>query len=274
VLNPLSSRHAASKQYVDSFKLSISDYLAISGGSLSDYLTVLYPTISSHVSNKLYVDNFSDKYVKLNGSRVTPDFVTLNYSLINALPNWAVTKQYVDDTYNNTNRYVPISGNKLMTGNLTAHNIFLQNNEVVNKSYVDIMISTENVKLSGDTASNTQLKRFTETLTTINHTTNSNITLNSNSCNSFFINLTGNCTGFDVINISPNNVYYLTLSIVQKKTASPFATVNWTINGSTILWEKANTIIPTITQAAGKVDVFTLIHKKGTWYGINAGQNR
>jgi len=274
VLKPLSSKHTASKEYVDSLKLSISDYLAISGGSLSGYLTVSNPTISSHVSNKLYVDDFSDKYVKLNGSRVTPNFVTLNYSLINALPNWAVTKQYVDDTFDNTNQYVPISGNKLMTGNLTAHNIFLQNNEVVNKSYVDKVISTENVKLSGDTASNTQLKRFTEKLTTINHTTNSNITLNSNLGNSFFINLTGNCTGFDVINISPNNVYYLTLSIVQKKTVSPFATVNWSVNGSEILWEKANTIIPTITQTANKLDVFTLIHKSGTWYGINAGQNR
>jgi hypothetical protein len=577
VLNPLRSNHTASKEYVDSLKISSSDYLQVSGGSLSSYLTVLYPTISSHVSNKLYVDDFSDKYVKLNGSRVTPNFVTLNYSLTNASSNWAITKQYVDDIFEGTNLYVPISGNKLMTGNLipyvrtpvevrgilspvihfqvlsngdiyilekdksiltkytkstdkitllydysgtidtfriveednalyyakqlvgglvgifqirktnlnnpilddnqeffTSYNSgttqgtfevdrtniyisFFTNNissgrqaygiiklidktstilqyiqwnnapfgtnktydiygisipedlnsqfyyietkdfnttaansqifrvnksdhsinsrlyvnnfdptidyfrcnrmiinynndifrfnpsdnkfykngtvywstgykgfytiknniiyastdndgiyiihtdstslsstkiipytnipinipskdsldkEVVNKNYVDIMISTENVKLSGDTASNTQLKRFTEKLTTINHTTNSNITLNSNLGNSFFINLNGNCTGFDVINLSPNNVYYLTLSIVQKKTVSPFATVNWSVNGSTILWEKANTIIPSITQTADKLDVFTLIHKKGTWYGINAGQNR
>jgi hypothetical protein len=274
VLNPLRSNHTASKEYVDSLKISSSDYLQVSGGSLSSYLTVLYPTISSHVSNKLYVDDFSDKYVKLNGSKVTPNFVTLNYSLTNASSNWAITKQYVDDIFEGTNLYVPISGNKLMSGNLTAHNIFSQNNEVVNKSYVDKMISTENVKLSGDTASNIQLKRFTEKLTTINHTTESNIILNSKSGNSFFINLNANCTGFDVINISPNNVYYLTLSIVQKKTVSPFATVNWSVNGSTILWEKGNTIIPSITQIADKVDVFTLIHKKGTWYGINAGQNR
>ena len=66
----------------------------------------------------------------------------------------------------------------------------------------------------------------------------------------------------------------MTLNVIQKKTTSPYSTVNWSINGSPILWEKANISIPTITPIANKVDVFTLIHKGGTWYGINAGQNR
>jgi len=274
VLKPLSSRHVASKEYVDSLRLLASNYLAISGGTLNDYLNVLSPTVSSHVSTKKYVDDLSDKYVKLTGSQVTPNFVTLNYPLTNALSNWAITKQYVDDKFDNTNRYVPITGNKALSGDLITHDVFTQNNELVNKNYVDTLISTENVKLTGDTASNPQLKRFTEKLITINHSTNSNIILNANLGNAFYVNLSANCTGFDTININPNNVYYMTLNVIQKKTTSPYSTVNWSINGSPILWEKANISIPTITPIANKVDVFTLIHKGGTWYGINAGQNR
>ena len=274
VLNPSNSRHVASKAYVDSLKLNTSDYLSISGGILSGYLTVLNPTVSSHVSTKIYVDNFSDKYVKLTGSKVTPNFVTLNYSLTNALSNWAVTKQYVDDIFKDSNSYVPISGNKTMTGNLLVYDVFSQNNEVINKNYVDEKISPDNVKISGDTSSNAQLKRFTEKLITINHTTNSNISLNTNLGNSFLINLSANCTGFDISNISPDNVYYITLNIVQKKTSSPYSSISWIVNNSSILWEKGSIVIPTITNSVDKVDIFTLIHKGGTWYGINAGQNR
>ena len=51
-------------------------------------------------------------------------------------------------------------------------------------------------------------------------------------------------------------------------------TVNWSVNDSAILWENGNTKIPSITQIEDKVDIFTLIYKTGTWYGINAGQNR
>jgi hypothetical protein len=275
VLNPLSNKHTASKEYVDSLKISSSDYLEISGGSLSGFLTVLTPTVSSHVSTKKYVDDLESKYVKTTGSKVTPNFITLNYSLTNSLSNWAITKKYVDDSIQNLSLYVPTTGNKIMTGNLIPYNIFLQNNEIVNKDYSDKWITTENVKLSGDIASNIQLKRFTEKLITINHATDSNISLNLNLGNLFFVNLSSNCTGFNITNVNINNVYYVTLNIVQKKTVSPFATVNWSVNSSDILWEKGNiNTIPTITQTADKVDVFTLIHKGGTWYGINAGQNR
>lgn len=274
VLDPTDNNHVVSKKYVDSLSLSASDYLPISGGILNGFLTVLSPTFSSHTSTKKYVDNLEASYVKTTGSKVTPNFVTLNYSLENSFLNSSITKKYVDDTFNGLNLFVPTTGNKALTGNLITHDIFTSKNEVVNKNYVDLMIPSSNVFLSGGIASNTQLKRFTEKLTTINHSTESNISLNVNYKNSFFINLNANCTGFDISNINPNNVYYLTINVLQKKTSSPFANIIWTVNGSTILWEKGNASIPIITPTVDKLDTFTLIHKTGTWYGINAGQNR
>ena len=109
------------------------------------------------------------------------------------------------------------------------------------------------------------LKGFSEKTTFVTGT--GSVSLNLDNGNTFPINLTGNITGFTLAGTIPADSFSITMFITQTAAFN----VNFTIGGTVVKW--SNAVVPTITNTAGKTDVFAFTKINANWYGFNGGQN-
>lgn len=191
--DPTQDLHPATKQYVDSAlqNVDLSDYLPLSGGTITGELNVPQPTTNTNAATKHYVDeSITDLDI---GQYATTESVTsqlaLKANLANptftgtvvvptpSAPNAAANKQYVDEAISNAdldqyatdqelaeglaqkadttalNNYMPIAGG-MFTGPVTVQAPAGDNNPAT-KVYVDDAVEGLNIDQYATTAAMT-----------------------------------------------------------------------------------------------------------------------
>lgn len=267
-----SNSNASTKKYVDD-KLIQSNYVLKTGANVTGGLFVLPLTNNSNnfIANKKYVDNTLStalSVVSTTGSSMTSTFNVFDaFNLDITDPNLAVSKFYVDNIFSDNNPKYVLKSRGSLTGELFLEGSYtVLTGHAVTKEYVDSLEISQYLPISGGTVEDLTLHATETNYNTIIHSTNTNITLLSTIL-TYYISLEQNCTGFTINYLDPNQVYYFTLFVRQKNTYD----ITWNINGQNIRWEEQD-FGPPISDKVNNIDVFTLIHMGGEWFGINGGQ--
>jgi hypothetical protein len=238
------------------------------------YLTLfLDPIDTKHAATKYYVDSKYSHYIPLSGGTMTSGFITAaTDSPLSA--RHLVTKKYVDDSISSaingatpptidTSAFLKKDGSVSMdfAKTLTLGIDPTNSNHAVNKGYLD----NNFLKLTGGTMTGgLVLKNFSEKTNSITGT--GGLILSLNDGNTFPISLTGNVTSITLNNV-PSDSVTVTLFITQTGTFN----ITWVVNGSTVKWAGGST--PIVTASSGRTDVFCLTKVGAIWYGFIGGQN-
>lgn len=227
VLNPTSASYIASKDYVDSKLNLLNSYLPTSGGSLTNSLNVVNAPNNSSIYDKSVVNR---GYVNLkvltnmldpNKNSSMAGILVLNYDLISALPNWAITKKYVDDRFGDYTNLVVLTGNNQLTGDLITTPLSSNSSlsAVANADYVGKTFYFQDYVLkSGSTTTNPKLLSTTYKALSNDVLIQSDYNLNLDKGNNFFINLYDKITGFTTNDLNPNLAYKINLYVTDYTT--------------------------------------------------------
>lgn len=268
----LSNSNASTKKYVDD-KLIQANYVLKTGANVIGELFVLPLTNTSNnfISNKKYVDDTLStalSVVSTTGSSMTSTFNVFDpFNLDITDPNLAVSKFYVDSIFSDNNpKYLLRSGGSL-TGELFLDGSYtVLTGHAITKQYVDSLEISKYLPISGGTVEDLTVHATETNYNTIIHSTNTNITLLSTIL-TYYVSLEQDCTGFTINYLDPNQVYYFNLFIRQKGSYN----IIWNVNNKNVRWEDQD-LGPSISNRINNIDVFSLIHMNGEWFGINGGQ--